>query len=259
MSDDRTGHRSADRPPSRPADGGTEAPSARLRQLVTEIETEIGEGAYDVVAEIEGDAVPAIEGLAGALAPEENARVEAAVRQILVEIGEDPDRPGLRGTPERVHRMYAELTAGYRVDPDRLVNGAIFPVDYSEMVVVKDVPFYSLCEHHLLPFFGTAGVAYIPNGRVIGLSKIPRIVEMYARRLQVQERLTQQIADFLMARLEPKGVGVVVEATHLCAVMRGVRKPGTIMTTAAVLGLFRSNDKTRAEFFAHLERRPPGP
>jgi GTP cyclohydrolase I len=233
--------------------------SSRLRQLVTEIETEIGEAPVDVVAEIEGDAVPAIEGLAGTRpTTEENARVEAAVRQILVEIGEDPDRPGLRGTPERVHRMYAELTAGYRVDPDRLVNGAIFPVDYSEMVVVKDIPFYSLCEHHLLPFFGTAGVAYIPNGRVIGLSKIPRIVEMYARRLQVQERLTQEIADFLMERLGPKGVGVVVEATHLCAVMRGVRKPGTIMTTAAVLGLFRSNDKTRAEFFAHLERRPPG-
>lgn len=231
----------------------------RLRQLVTEIETEIGEAALDVVAEIEGDAAPPIEGLAGVRPTvEESARVEAAVRQILLEIGEDPDRPGLRGTPERVHRMYAELTAGYRVDPERLVNGAIFPVDYSEMVIVKDIPFYSLCEHHLLPFFGTAGVGYIPNGRVIGLSKIPRIVEMYARRLQVQERLTQQIADFLMARLEPKGVGVVVEATHLCAVMRGVRKPGTIMTTAAVLGLFRSNDKTRAEFFAHLERPAPG-
>ncbi|HYM83913.1 MAG TPA: GTP cyclohydrolase I FolE, partial [Candidatus Dormibacteraeota bacterium] len=141
--------------------------------------------------------------------------------------------------------------------PDRLVNGAIFDVAYSEMVVVKDIPFYSLCEHHLLPFFGTASVAYIPSGRVIGLSKIPRVVEMFARRLQVQERLTQQIADFLMERLGPQGVGVVVEATHLCAVMRGVRKPGTIMTTSAVLGLFRKNDKTRGEFLAHLERRPP--
>jgi GTP cyclohydrolase IA len=154
--------------------------------------------------------------------------------------------------------MYAELTAGYHVDPDRLINGAVFDVDYSEMVVVKDIPFYSLCEHHLLPFFGTASVAYIPRGRVIGLSKIPRVVEMYARRLQVQERMTQQIADFLNDRLNPQGVGVVVEANHLCAVMRGIRKPGTVMTTSAVLGLFRSRDRTRAEFFSHLERHRPG-
>jgi GTP cyclohydrolase I len=154
--------------------------------------------------------------------------------------------------------MYAELTAGYHVDPDRLLGRALFDVDYSEMVVVKDIPFYSLCEHHLLPFFGTAAVAYIPSGKVVGLSKIPRIVEMYARRLQLQERMTQQIADLLMERLVPQGVGVVLEATHLCAVMRGVEKPGTVMTTSAVLGLFRSRDKTRAEFLAHLERRPPG-
>ncbi|MDQ3553204.1 MAG: GTP cyclohydrolase I FolE [Chloroflexota bacterium] len=183
--------------------------------------------------------------------------VGAAVRLILQEIGEDPDREGLVGTPERVHRMYTELTAGYHVDPERLVNGAIFEMDYSEMVLVREIAFHSLCEHHLLPFFGTASVAYIPEGRVIGLSKIPRIVEMYARRLQVQERLTQQVADFLMERLEPKGVGVVLEASHLCAAMRGVRKPGTIMTTSAVLGIFRANDKTRAEFFAHLARRGP--
>jgi len=183
--------------------------------------------------------------------------VESAVRRILQEIGEDPDREGLRGTPDRVHRMYTELTAGYHVDPERLVNGAIFDIDHSEMVVVREIPLYSLCEHHLLPFFGTAAVAYIPEGRVIGLSKIPRIVEMYARRLQVQERLTQQVADFLMERLAPKGVAVVLEASHLCAVMRGVRKPGTIMTTSAVLGIFRANDKTRAEFFAHLARPAP--
>jgi GTP cyclohydrolase I len=184
--------------------------------------------------------------------------IEAAVRQILLEIGEDPAREGLVATPDRMHRMYHELTAGYHVDPERLVNGAIFTVGYSEMVVVKAITFYSLCEHHLLPFFGTAHVAYVPDGRVIGLSKVPRIVEMYARRLQVQERMTQQIADFLMDTLAPKGVGVVLEATHLCAAMRGVQKPGTVMTTAAVLGLFRRNDKTRAEFFAHIGRPAPG-
>ena len=216
---------------------------ARVRALVDEIEFEMGE-----------------DGLAGDHTTlDADGRVESAVREILVEIGEDPDRDGLARTPQRMHRMYAELTAGYRVDPDRLINGAIFEVDYSEMVVVKEIHFYSLCEHHLLPFFGTASVAYIPKGRVIGLSKIPRIVEMYARRLQVQERLTQQIADFLQEHLQPQGVGVVIEATHLCAVMRGVRKPGTIMTTSAVLGIFRTRDKTRAEFLAHLERRPPGP
>jgi GTP cyclohydrolase I len=220
-----------------------------VRQLVEEIETEIGESDFAAEAIVGG--LP-IHGSA------RNGRVESAVREILTEIGEDPDRQGLVGTPARVHRMYTELTAGYHVDPDRLINGAIFDVPYSEMVVVKDIPFYSLCEHHLLPFFGSAAVAYIPRGRVVGLSKIPRIVETYARRLQIQERLTQQIADFLQDRLEPKGVGVVIEATHLCAVMRGVRKPGTVMTTSAVLGLFRSRDNTRAEFFAHLERGAPG-
>src|SRR5438093_2046606 len=198
-----------------------------VRKIVEEIETEIGESTM------------AADEMAGMLQRHELApdgRVEAAVREILTEIGEDPDRQGLQGTPERVHRMYTELTAGYHVDPERLINGAIFDVAYSEMVVVKDIPFYSLCEHHLLPFFGQAAVAYIPRGRVIGLSKIPRIVEMYSRRLQVQERMTKQIADFLMERLQPKGVGVVVEATHLCAVMRGVRKPGAVVTTTAGLG-----------------------
>ncbi len=227
-----------------------------VRKLVTEIETEMGEI---------GDAAFAvpIEGSSGrsngsAVRSAGAGAVEEAVRDILVEIGEDPTRQGLVGTPERVHRMYSELTAGYHVDPERLVNGAIFDVDYSEMVVVKDIPFYSLCEHHLLPFFGTAAVAYIPRGRVIGLSKIPRIVEMYARRLQVQERMTQQIAHFVDERLGPQGVGVVIEANHLCAVMRGIRKPGTVMTTSAVLGLFRTRDRTRAEFFSHLDRRPAG-
>jgi GTP cyclohydrolase IA len=222
---------------------------ANVRRLVDEIENEIGEtdlAADDIAGEVSRD------GGAG------NGKVESAVREILLEIGDDPDREGLVGTPERVHRMYTELTAGYHVDPERLINKAVFEVDYSEMVVVKDIPFYSLCEHHLLPFFGTAAVAYIPRGKVIGLSKIPRIVEMYARRLQVQERMTQQIAEFLNERLAPQGVGVVVEANHLCAVMRGIRKPGTVMTTSAVLGLFRTRDRTRAEFFSHLERRAPG-
>jgi GTP cyclohydrolase I len=183
---------------------------------------------------------------------------EDAVRTILREIGEDPDRSGLLDTPARVRRMYEELTAGYATDPLDVLNEAVFDVDYSEMVVVKDIPFHSLCEHHVLPFAGTAAVAYIPDGRVIGLSKIPRVVDMYARRLQIQERFTQQVADFLMDHLQPKGVGVVVEATHLCASMRGVRKPGMVMTTSAVLGLFRKSDKTRAEFFSHLDRPSPG-
>jgi GTP cyclohydrolase I len=226
-----------------------------VRKLVAEIETEIGESdEAALAAPIEGSGSRRANGRGAAIPA---GRVEEAVRDILAEIGEDPTREGLAGTPDRVHRMYAELTAGYHVDPDRLVNSAIYEVDYSEMVVVKDIPFYSLCEHHLLPFFGTASVAYIPRGQVIGLSKIPRIVEMFARRLQVQERLTQQIADFLNERLNPLGVGVVVEANHLCAVMRGIRKPGTVMTTSAVLGLFRSRDRTRAEFFSHLERRSP--
>ena len=241
----------------------TELPN-HVRKLVAEIETEIGEGEH-AVDEIEGsaaqrgpaaDRVSRIEGSPSL--GDSSGRVEEAVREILLEMGEDPDRQGLIGTPDRVHRMYAELTAGYHVDPERLVNGAIYDVDYSEMVVVKDIPFYSLCEHHLLPFFGTAAVAYIPRGRVIGLSKIPRIVEMFARRLQVQERMTQQIADFLNDRLGPQGVGVVIEANHLCAIMRGIRKPGTVMTTSAVLGLFRTRDRTRAEFFSHLDRHAPG-
>jgi GTP cyclohydrolase I len=213
----------------------------RVQQLVAEIETEVGEDAFAAYLDERNGTEP----------------VESAVRQILTEIGEDPDRQGLQRTPERVRRMYHELTAGYHVDPERLVNEAIFDVDYSEMVVVKDIAFYSLCEHHLLPFFGQAAVAYIPEGRVIGLSKIPRIVEMYARRLQVQERMTKQIADFLMERLQPRGVGVVIEASHLCAAMRGVRKPGTIMTTSHVLGLFRTADRTRAEFLSHLQRPAP--
>ncbi len=180
--------------------------------------------------------------------------LDAAIRDLFRTVGEDPDRAGLRDTPARMRRAYAELTSGYAVDPDALINEAIFEVQYSEMVVVREIPFYSLCEHHLLPFFGRAAVAYIPDGRVIGLSKIPRIVDMYARRLQIQERLTQEIADLLEDRLRPRGVGVVIEARHLCAEMRGVEKPGTVMTTSALLGLFRTRDRTRAEFLAHVGR-----
>lgn len=212
-----------------------------VQSIVAEIETEIGEdGAPERSSTDDGAVDP--------------GRIEHAVRDILAEIGEDPDREGLRRTPERIHRMYHELTAGYHVNPERLINGAVFSVDYSEMVVVKGIEFYSLCEHHLLPFFGTAAVGYLPRDRVIGLSKIPRIVEMYARRLQVQERLTQEIADFLMERIEPHGVGVVIEAQHLCTAMRGVRKGGTTMVTSAVLGQFRRSQRTREEFLAHLER-----
>jgi GTP cyclohydrolase I len=184
-------------------------------------------------------------------------RIERAVHDILTEIGEDPGREGLMRTPSRMHRMWLELSRGYRVDPDSLINGAVFDVGYSEMVVIKGIPFYSLCEHHMLPFFGVASVGYLPRGRVIGLSKIPRIVEMYARRLQVQERMTQQIADFLQERLNPYGVGVVVEAEHLCIAMRGVQKGGATMVTSSVLGSFRTTKETRDEFMAHLERAVP--
>ena len=218
---------------------------AHVQSIVTEIETDIGES-------IERSGPPAGRGDAGD--PGDAPPIERAVREILTEIGEDPDREGLRGTPERMHRMYHELTAGYHVDPARLINGAVFAVEYSEMVVVKGIEFYSLCEHHLLPFFGTAAVGYLPRERVIGLSKIPRIVEMYARRLQVQERLTQEVAEFLMATIDPLGVGVVIEAQHLCTAMRGVRKGGATMVTSAVLGQFRRSQRTREEFLAHLER-----
>jgi GTP cyclohydrolase IA len=174
--------------------------------------------------------------------------LESAVHTLLEEIGEDPSREGLARTPERVRKMYDELTAGYHVDPDALINGACFTVDYDEMVVVRDIEFFSLCEHHLLPFIGKAHVGYLPKGRVIGLSKIPRIVDMYAQRLQVQERLTVQVADFLMERLEPKGVACVVEASHLCTMMRGVKKQEATMVTSSMTGTFRRDARTRAEF-----------
>ncbi len=182
------------------------------------------------------------------------AQLDEAVRTLLVEIGEDPARDGLVGTPERVRRMYAELTSGYGADPDALINGACFKVDYDEMVVVRDVEFFSLCEHHLLPFYGHAHIGYLPRGRVIGLSKIPRVVDMFAHRLQVQERMTQQIAGFLMERLDAKGVGCVVEAAHLCTMMRGVKKAQARMVTSSMLGRFRGDEKTRTEFLTLIGR-----
>lgn len=180
--------------------------------------------------------------------------VEEAVRMILNAVGEDPKREGLLKTPERVARMYEELLSGYRVDPVALVNGAVFDVAYDEMVLVRDIEFYSLCEHHLLPFIGRAHVAYLPRGRIIGLSKIPRIVDMFAHRLQVQERMTRQIADFLDTLLNPIGVAVVVEGLHLCATMRGVKKHGARMTTSSMLGHFRKSVATRQEFLDNISR-----
>lgn len=180
--------------------------------------------------------------------------IETAVQSMLVAFGEDPNREGLARTPQRVARMYVELLAGYRTDSASLVNGAIFEVQYDEMVIVRDIEFYSLCEHHMLPFIGRAHVAYIPNGKVLGLSKIPRIVDMYARRLQVQERLTRQIADFLRDLLKPQGVAVVVEAMHLCSMMRGVKKHDARMTTSAMHGAFRANLATRQEFLDNISR-----
>lgn len=185
---------------------------------------------------------------------EEKESIEQAVRMMLRAIGEEPDREGLQRTPERVARMYAEVTSGYRMDPVALVNDAIFKVDYNEMVIVRDIDFFSLCEHHMLPFWGRAHVAYIPDGRVIGLSKIPRIVEMFARRLQVQERMTVEIANFIQRTIEPRGVGVVVDGSHMCSMMRGVKKVNARMVTSAMLGIFKEDPKTRAEFMAHLER-----
>ncbi len=180
--------------------------------------------------------------------------IETAISQILTAVGEEPGREGLQKTPARVARMYAELFAGYSTDPVALVNDAIFEVKYDEMVIVRDIEFYSLCEHHMLPFMGRAHVAYIPNGKVLGLSKIPRVVDMYARRLQVQERMTRQVADFLRDLLQPQGVAVVVEAMHLCSMMRGVKKHDARMTTSAMHGAFRANLATRQEFLDNISR-----
>ena len=172
------------------------------------------------------------------------------VRKMLTLIGEDPNREGLRRTPERFEKALRYLTSGYRQDPEKLLNGAMFSVCYDNMVVVKDIELYSLCEHHLLPFFGKCHVAYIPNKKVVGLSKIARLVNMYARRLQIQERLTSQVAKAIQEKLSPEGVGVVIEARHLCMVMRGVEKQHSAAVTSAMLGAFRENKQTRAEFLS---------
>jgi len=181
-------------------------------------------------------------------------RIRHAIAELIEAVGENPDREGMRQTPDRVARMYDELLAGYWTDPVALVNDAIFDVSYDEMVLVRDIEFYSLCEHHLLPFMGRAHVAYIPRGKVIGLSKIPRVVDLYARRFQVQERMTRQIADFISEVLNPHGVAVVLEAIHLCSVMRGVKKHDARMTTSAMHGAFRKNLATRQEFLDSISR-----
>lgn len=184
----------------------------------------------------------------------DQALIRQAINQILLALGEDPKREGLRNTPDRVARMYLELLEGYRVDPVALVNDALFDEVYDEMVIVRDIEFYSLCEHHMLPFIGRVHVAYLPKGRVLGLSKIPRVVDMFARRLQVQERMTRQIAEFINGLLHPLGVAVVIEGLHLCATMRGVKKHDARMTTSAMLGAFRTNLATRQEFLENISR-----
>ena len=193
---------------------------------------------------------------------EDGVLIGAACKQVIADgvvsmlqaIGGGVDAQGTADTPKRVANMYDELLSGYSTDPVELLNGAMFDVEYDEMVVVKDIDFYSLCEHHLLPFYGKAHVGYLPNNKVIGLSKIPRMVEMFARRLQVQERMTQQIALTLDELIHPAGIGVVVEAQHFCAAMRGVRKPNTTMTTSALRGQFKKNPSTREEFFSHVRQ-----
>ena len=185
--------------------------------------------------------------------------MQELIARLLAELGEDPAREGLRDTPKRVEKSLRFLTSGYRADIDEVINNALFTVDYSEMVIVKDIDFYSLCEHHLLPFFGKCHIAYIPRQKVIGLSKIPRLVDVFARRLQVQERLTHQIAQVIEEKITPLGVAVVVEGTHLCMSMRGVEKQNSFALTSAMLGAFRENARTRMEFLELIKRRSQVP
>jgi len=188
-----------------------------------------------------------------------NTWVEELIRQLLVQMGEDPTREGLTRTPRRVEQALRFLTGGYGADIDEVLNDALFTVDYSEMVIVRDIDFYSLCEHHLLPFFGKCHVAYIPRTQVIGLSKIPRVVDVFARRLQIQERMTNQIAETIREKIDPLGVAVVCEGTHLCMSMRGVEKQNSFAVTSAMLGVFRENARTRMEFLELIRHRAAGP
>jgi GTP cyclohydrolase I len=187
-----------------------------------------------------------------------SASFEELVREMLVRLGEDPEREGLLRTPERVHKAFEFLTRGYNEDPEAMLKKALFTVTYDEMVIVKDVEMFSLCEHHMLPFFGKVHVAYIPNGKVIGLSKIPRLIEIFSRRLQIQERLTTQIAETIQKVIQPQGVGVVIEARHLCMMMRGVEKQHSQAVTSSMLGCFREEQETRTEFLSLIRQRPNG-
>jgi GTP cyclohydrolase IA len=185
-----------------------------------------------------------------------SATFEDLVREMIVRLGENPEREGLVRTPDRVHRAYQHLVKGYKEDADAMLKKALFTVDYDEMVIVKDVEMFSLCEHHMLPFFGKVHVAYIPNGKVIGLSKIPRLIEIFSRRLQIQERLTTQIAETIQNAIQPQGVGVVIEARHLCMMMRGVEKQHSAAVTSSMLGCFRDEQETRSEFLSLIRNRP---
>jgi GTP cyclohydrolase I len=187
-----------------------------------------------------------------------SATFEELVREMLIRLGEDPEREGLLRTPARVHKALEFLTRGYNEDPEALLKNALFTVTYDEMVIVKDVEMFSLCEHHMLPFFGKVHVAYIPNGKVIGLSKIPRLIEIFSRRLQIQERLTTQLAETIQKVIQPQGVGVVIEARHLCMMMRGVEKQHSQAVTSSMLGCFREEQETRTEFLSLIRQRPNG-
>ena len=187
-----------------------------------------------------------------------SASFEDLVREMIVRLGEDPEREGLVRTPDRVHRAFQHLVKGYKEDPEAMLKKALFTVTYDEMVIVKDVEMFSLCEHHMLPFLGKVHVAYIPNGKVIGLSKIPRLIEIFSRRLQIQERLTTQIAETIQNAIQPQGVGVVVEARHLCMMMRGVEKQHSAAVTSSMLGCFRNEQETRSEFLSLIRNRPNG-